>query len=228
MECVLDIQGFINSEKKYVIKEATVFLISENSVGHWIVTPPIPFNDLNLSAQVFNDSQTKFHHGLEWFDGDVQARKLYSNLRDLTRKMSNIYVFGEEKAFFIENLIARKVVDLEKLGCDSVYTYTFTSEKMSCITHGVLLDKFYMCTMTAAAYYKKWILKNRDKIRSYNSSSSNLDGDTLRQAVHATFNSSDLKILKDDEYFTTSSYHQGTAGSSSGCLPSESYSCEMA
>ena len=56
MECVIDIQGFINSEKRFVPKEATVLLISENSVGHWIVKPPIAFNDLSLSAQVLNDT----------------------------------------------------------------------------------------------------------------------------------------------------------------------------
>ena len=65
MECVIDIQDFIYSEKKFVPKEATIMLISENSVGHWLVTPPIPFNDLNLSAQVYNDTQTKIHHGIE-------------------------------------------------------------------------------------------------------------------------------------------------------------------
>ena len=59
MECVIDIQGFINSGKKFVPKEATLLLISENSVGHWIVTPPIPFNDLSLSARVYNSIQTR-------------------------------------------------------------------------------------------------------------------------------------------------------------------------
>ena len=165
MECVIDIQGFINSEKKFVPKESTVLLISENSVGHWIVTPPIPFNDLSLSAQVYNDIQTKLHHGIEWFDGDVQTRKLYSNLREIARQMTTIYVHGTEKANFIENIIAKKVIDLEKLGCKTAYNYDITVHKTLCSTHGILLKKIFLCTMATATFYKNWIINKRDKMQ---------------------------------------------------------------
>ena len=193
------------------------------------MTPPIAFNDLNLSAQVFNDNQTKFLHGIEWFDGDVQARKLYSNLRDITRKMNTIYAHGKENIRFIDNVIARKVVDLSELGCESAYTYNLNSEKNVCITHGVLINKIYMCTLTSATHYKNWILKNTDRIQKYFTSSSNIGGDTLSQAIQATFNSpTDVRILKENEYFTTSPSNQRSTSSSSGCISSGSYSYEMA
>lgn len=229
MECVIDIQGFINNDKNFVPKEATVLLISENSIGHWIVTPPTPFNDLRLSAQVHNDTQTKIHHGIEWFDGDVQARKLYSNLREIARQMTTVYVHGAENATFIENLIAKKVINLEKLGCESAHNYDLAIDKTLCITHGILLRKIYICTMANAVFYKKWILKNRSKIQEYFTPPSTIQGDTLNQAVQLTFNSSgDLSILKENEHFTTSSCSQNITSGRHGCIPSGPYSYEVA
>ena len=229
MECVIDIQGFINNEKRFVPKEATVILLSENSVGHWIVTPPIPFNDLSLSAQVYNDVQTKINHGIEWFDGDIQARKLYSNLREVARQMTTVYVHGANNANFIENLIAKKVIDLEKLVCESAHNYDLSTDKTLCITHGVLLRKIYTCTMANATFYKKWILKNRSKIQEHFTPAPTTQGDTLSQAVHVTFNSSsDLNLLRDNEYFTATPNHQNITCSGSGCISSRSYPYEVA
>lgn len=220
MDCIIDIQGFINTDKKFIIKEATVLSISENLSGHWIVTPPIPFNDLSLSAQMFNDSQTKFQHGIEWFDGDIQARKLHSNLREIARKMSTIFVYGSENSKFIENLIARKVINLENIGCEPASIYDLSTTKTSCITHGVLLRKIYQCTLTNATFYKNWILKNREKLQEYHTPSSNLPGDTLSQALCSTFDSPiDFRILKDNEYYPTPSSNQRIACDSSGCVP---------
>ena len=139
MDCVIDIQGFKNNEKKFIIKEASVLMLSENTFGHWIVSPPSPFNDLPLSAQVYNDIQTKYRHGIEWFDGDIQSRKLHANLREITRKMSIIYVHGDENTQFIENLIARKVINLQHLGCKAAYT--FNNEKTMCNNHALLLNR---------------------------------------------------------------------------------------
>lgn len=204
MECVIDIQGFINSDKKFVIKEASVLLIDENTFGHWIVTPPVAFNDLSLSAQVFNDVQTKFQHGIEWFDGDVQARKLYANLRDISRQMSTIYAHGIDNVSFIENLIARRVVNLATLGCESAHIYNLLDDKTRCITHGVLLKKYYICTLSSTQFYKNWILKNRGKIQEYFTQPSTTPRDTLHQVVDLTFNtSSELRYLTDNEHLTT-------------------------
>lgn len=229
MECVIDFQGFINSEKKFVIKEATVLLIAENTCGHWLVAPPIPFNDLSLSAQVFNDTQTKLHHGIEWFDGDVQARKLYANLREITRQMCTIFVHGTENTSFLENLIGRKVVDLEKLGCESAHNYNVDANKTLCVTHGVLLRKIFVCTMSTATFYKNWIIKNRGKIQEYFTPSSTIGRDTLSQALHATFHTpADLTTLNENEYFTTPACHQGPACGGNGSISSRSNPYELA
>lgn len=85
MECVIDIQGFHNSENKFIIKEASLVLMHHNTIANWIAALLYPFSDLGLSAQIFNNAQTSFLHGLEWFDGDISSRQLYTNLRAVTR-----------------------------------------------------------------------------------------------------------------------------------------------
>ena len=55
--------------------------------------------------------------------------------------MQSVYVHGENTACFIENLIAKKVINLEKLGCESAQNYDLAVDRTLCITHGVFTEK---------------------------------------------------------------------------------------
>lgn len=220
MDCVIDIQGFRDLFNKFIIKEVAVVFLNNEAQGHWIYTPPYPFTELPLRVQMCNNLETQQCHGLEWFDGEVPSRQLYATLRDITRKVGTVYVYGSEQAKIIENLTARCVVDLTLLDCPKNLEITATTKV--CIQHGVHLRHLYTCALSRADFYKNWLVKNYENLavgQIPGQSQSNLQGDnTLAARVSH----------QDSNGYSTG--HEGSswlAGCIDGCFSSGSNTRKM-
>ena len=55
MEIVIDIQGFRGADEKFIPKEVAVVAINAPIIGHWIITPPYPFDELPVKSRRENN-----------------------------------------------------------------------------------------------------------------------------------------------------------------------------
>ena len=151
MECVINLQGFKDSSNNFIIKEAAITFLDSNSIGNWISTPPYPFTELSLKAQVYNNHETKYIHEIEWFQGDVSHWQIHANLRELARNASSIFVRSKEKAKIVESITTRFVLDLNEAGCPAQLGYP-----VKCIHHGINLhNPLYACALAQVSFYKE-------------------------------------------------------------------------
>ena len=80
-------------------------------MGNWIAIPPYPFTELSTRAREYNNLETKHIHGLEWFQGDVGYRQILTNIREIARHASNIFVYGQERVKVVERITTRCAYD---------------------------------------------------------------------------------------------------------------------
>lgn len=81
MDLAIDVQGFTTGEG-FEPKEIAVVSVGDGDnvlIGHWILTPSGPFEDLPLRSRVTNNWLTKHHHGLEWYDGSKKCFRQSAN-----------------------------------------------------------------------------------------------------------------------------------------------------
>lgn len=53
------------------------------------------------------------HHGIKWFNGETSPKYFTSQLRQIIRCVRHIYVRGNEKASYLQNLLSRNIYNLE-------------------------------------------------------------------------------------------------------------------
>lgn len=159
MDYVIDIQGFHHIERQFIPKEVTVLTLEGSHSAHWIVEPPHPFEDMHSIDQTRNNHVTCYHHGIEWFEGDISLRKLNSYLREIARTAHHILTRGYEKARYLERATARKIVNLENFDCPSFAKLEATPEY--CLFHGVKKEEYYTCALNNAVKLKKWLTASK-------------------------------------------------------------------
>lgn len=131
--------------------------IERNYIGHWICSPSCAFTDLPIKIQEYNNWLSSPFSGIEWFDGNVPHRQLYSNLRELTRTARTIYSYDKNSVKLLESITTRNVVNLSDLG----YTPSISKgnqERMFCYHHGSLQRESFSCALTNAEDIKNWLL----------------------------------------------------------------------
>nr|AGQ20130.1 AsIV-cont00015-ORF1 [Apophua simplicipes ichnovirus] len=137
MYCVVDVLGFKQSGKEFVLKEFAMVTIDVKTVKHleFVVKPPYPFNSLLKEYQYINSRLTRNVHGISWDSGTIpyEESKLY--IRELLKKVHTIYVRGSEKRVWLRSLLnfSVQVVDLKKLECPSARELKKVSELHMCI-----------------------------------------------------------------------------------------------
>jgi hypothetical protein len=60
------------------------------------------------------------HHGLNWFDGDIEYDQCDDILRNKLNVYSVIYTKGNEKVQYLKNLLFVAVIDLALFNCPSL------------------------------------------------------------------------------------------------------------
>ncbi|XP_011870599.1 PREDICTED: uncharacterized protein LOC105563544 [Vollenhovia emeryi] len=114
MDVVIELQGFRDiDKKKFIAKEIALVAIQEPIIGHWILTPPYPFEDLPERSRLENNWLSRNYHGIEWFDGETNLECFTLHLRRITRLARNIYTRGREKAHYLRQLLSRNIYNLE-------------------------------------------------------------------------------------------------------------------
>lgn len=98
MDFVISVCCFRDPLSKPIIKELAVLAVDRNHIGHWITSPPCAFTDLPIRVQEYNNYVSSKISGIEWFEGDISHRQLYSNLRAITRTARTLYTYDEQNA----------------------------------------------------------------------------------------------------------------------------------
>lgn len=110
---ILDFQGFKNNKNRFVIKELVVISIDGDLIHHCFVKSPFGIDKLSPFYQkqvIFN---SKYYHGIPWYKGNVYFNKTITHLGKLFCENSTVFVKGQEKAIFIQEIFPRAhVVDL--------------------------------------------------------------------------------------------------------------------
>ncbi|XP_067210251.1 uncharacterized protein [Linepithema humile] len=159
MDIVIDIQGFCDADEKFIPKEVAVVALNSAIIGHWIMTPPYPFDDLPEKSRRENNWLSRNYHGIEWFDGETDLKCFVIQLREITRRVRYIYSRGQEKARYLRRLLSRNVYNLEGI---SPAFKNLPEDKESghrCSHHGFRFcstDKF-LCALRNAGKLKRWI-----------------------------------------------------------------------
>lgn len=183
MDIVVDIQGFRDAEKKFIPKEIAVVAIDAPIVNHWIMIPPHSFAELPEKIRQENNWLTRNHHGIEWFDGETNPKYFTSQLRQITRCVRHIYVRGNEKASYLQNLLSRNIYNLE--GISPAFKNLTVEEE--CGHHGLQKFGIFHCALRNAYKLKSWIVAQNN----FNS-----DGDSITQT---TCSSPEILIVSDDD-----------------------------
>jgi hypothetical protein len=164
MDIVIDIQGFRDADEKFLPKEIAVVAIDAAIVDHWIIMPPCPFGELPEKVRRQNTWLTRNYHGIEWFDGEANSKYFTLRLREIIRYSRHIYVRGNEKAYYLRNLLSREIYNLEDI---SPAFKNLTAEGecgQYCTHHG--FRKIFHCALHNACKLKRWLLEQNNSVSS--------------------------------------------------------------
>lgn len=158
MDIVIDIQGFRDVNDKFIPKEVAVVAINAPIVGHWIMMPPHPFGELPERVRQENNWLTRNYHGIEWYDGEANPKYFTLQMREITRNTRYIYVRGNEKARYLQNLLSRNIYNLE--GISPAFKNLLPEEERGryCSHHGFRKFGIFHCALRNAYKLKRWLV----------------------------------------------------------------------
>lgn len=160
MDIVIDIQGFRDVEEKFIPKEVAVVAVNAPIIGHWIMTPPYPFDELPEKSRRENNWLSRNYHGIEWFDGETKQKYFAIQLREITRQARYIYSRGQEKVLYLRRLLSRNVYNLEGISPSFKDLPEDKERGHRCSRHGFQFwptDKF-LCALRNAYKLKHWLV----------------------------------------------------------------------
>lgn len=155
MDVIIDIQALYGKDGDFLPKEVGVATLQDDSLGHWVVAAPYDFGELPKEIRAKNNRLTCFHHGLEWVDGDTPLQKIYENLKALCRYALRIYTRGAQKAWILQDVLGREIINLEDLGGPSFKK--MPDSPIYCIHHGVSKDDSARCALNNVGRIKGWL-----------------------------------------------------------------------
>ncbi|KAL7301308.1 hypothetical protein TKK_0006045 [Trichogramma kaykai] len=160
MDAIIDIQYIKDSKNKYIPKEVAIVCVDNNFSAHWlIITPP----SINLSPAIKRQNTwlLKNHHGLDYYDGEVTLRSLNNRLKELAKNIGKIYVRVNEKYSYIQNLMAREIINLEdNIDCPSFNNLPW--ENTYCLHHAFKYPFLrYSCSLNNTTRLKNWLLQQK-------------------------------------------------------------------
>lgn len=123
---VIDFTGFVNKEKKVIIKELSVIDVDSKCIQHWILKPPkistnVPYNETSEASGFthYNRWLSEHFHGLDYHYGHTEYESLWILLNYICSEFKLLFAADLEKARVIEQIFdaKRAVLSLEALGC---------------------------------------------------------------------------------------------------------------
>uniref|UniRef100_A0ABD2VU01 Uncharacterized protein n=1 Tax=Trichogramma kaykai TaxID=54128 RepID=A0ABD2VU01_9HYME len=207
MDYIIDMQGYICPDGKFLPKEIAVVSLLLHSASSWIISPPDDY--LNYSAEVRKciELYSQKVHGIQWTEGSVCGDKLYAHLRNILLSANNIYIYvdSSSKETFLENLLGRKVVNLCKYYCPaaSILCREFDF-KTTCLEHmiksEIRLSREFQCALNNCRLYKRWVIQvTPDHIRPRNEIESNTVYAALKNHLRQNCEDAELELSSEDE-----------------------------
>lgn len=162
MDIVIQMQGARDKDGNYIPKEIAVVGVNNGVIGHWIISPPYPFSELPTEAREDNNFWTRFHHGLEWYEGDVTHKQVYANLREISRNSGLIFTRGAKKAALLRDITSRDIIDVEEMTDDDENPIPPPPSMLRCSRHAVMHSsiKKNSCALTSAWFIMKYLTKD--------------------------------------------------------------------
>lgn len=112
METFIDIQGFQDNNKKFILKEIAV-LTSHNELQHFIVIPPYSFHMLSSNSKNTVKWLYRNHHGHKWDDGNTKFVDVVKFLKKYINNCQTVYVKGLEKKLWLSQVLNHpEIIDL--------------------------------------------------------------------------------------------------------------------
>ncbi|XP_048511154.1 uncharacterized protein LOC125500952 isoform X1 [Athalia rosae] len=159
MDFIVDIQGFRDVYGRFLPKEVALVALENSYFSHWVVQPPYPFTDLSGKECAVNNYVTCYHHGIDWFGGDITLHQLATNLREIARHAHRIITRGREKAKYLQDITSREIMNSEEVDCP-VFAKLDRSKEY-CFFHGAKKEEFYAYAPNNVIRLKNWMNSRR-------------------------------------------------------------------
>lgn len=111
----IDVQGFKSNSNDFIAKEVAI-AFNNNDYFNFIIKPPFNFKCLSIAKQREANWLIKNYHHINWNDGSVSFNSVCKFLK-ANIKHSEVYVKGKEKRKWLEEMLHKKVLDIEDVGC---------------------------------------------------------------------------------------------------------------
>ena len=98
---MFDFQAFKTLENKFVLKEVAVVGVDSNTVMHYMLKPPYPYQVLDPMTKRRIDYFTHNIHGICWNNGFVELRDARKAIATALKDAVVIYIKGSERANFL-------------------------------------------------------------------------------------------------------------------------------
>ena len=166
MDIIIDIQGFSTDSGIFLPKEVAVTSLDNRILGHWIIQPPYNFYNLPSEIKIKNNWLTKYHHGIEWYEGETSLKTLQQYLRSVLKDAENIYTRGRDKATYLQLISARDIINLEENKKCPSFAKMETSGVV-CHLHALHAKreiKSYTCALSNVQKLRSWLLSPCEEI----------------------------------------------------------------
>lgn len=157
----IDVQGFRGNSNNFIVKEIAI-VFNANEFINFIIKPPFEYKYLSSDKQKQVNWLTKNHHHLQWEAGSVTFRSVCKFIKANTMD-SCVYVKGVEKKKWIEEILHKKVFNIENMNCSNLKNLEKQFPeciRYNCHNHGI-------CALQNAHLLLKFF--NFNKTRNINS-----------------------------------------------------------
>ena len=158
MAFIIAVQSSYFTDDKLEVKEVAVVGLEKPSMSHWIISPPCEFSKLPKLARIHSTNNTERKHHLCWMDGQSSVEKVNECIREITRK-GDIYIDGDHaEKKYIENIVGRNIINLDKTKIPSFKQLRINNEVPLCGLHSARENRDVNCALERALLARVWIL----------------------------------------------------------------------
>jgi len=130
---VVDVEGFF-VKNHFIVKEFAYIRTEDSKIERYLFKAPFSFNHLSFREKQTVSYCEKNLHQLRWSSGIIKYQDRLSVIRNVFQPSDVIYVKGDQKVRFIEELLpfTVKVINLETLNCPKVIDIKSTGKYTKC------------------------------------------------------------------------------------------------
>lgn len=161
---IIDIQGFNGDDNSFIIKELTIADLYGDRILHYLVLPPFDISFLTEKEKKYVSWLQKFHHKIQWNDGQLEYNQVFSILREAVRDADILYIKGSERAAFLRRITSKYVIDLDLLDCPraSCLPMPEVANTVSCNYKSHAINTYGteqngICSLVQALKFKLWL-----------------------------------------------------------------------